>query len=259
MSDQQEFKSIKDLRFILQKLSDKKRAEHAQGFFKTGKGEYAEGDVFMGIRVPVLRELVKKCKGLSVEEIVTLLHSKLHEERLLSLLLMVDRFKKGDEKTKERIYRLYLDNAGFVNNWDLVDSSAHLIVGAYLEKRDRKILYKLVKSESMWERRIAVIATFHFIRKDQFDDTFKLCELLLDDKEDLIHKATGWMLREAGKRDQGAEEGFLKEHYKKMPRTMLRYAIERFSEGKRREYREGIPSRTVSEKRYPAARKPEAP
>jgi len=239
MPGKDSFNSIKELREHLKSISDKKRAEHSQGFFKTGKGEYAEGDVFMGIRVPELRELVKKCKTFVIEDILELLKSKLHEERLLALFLLVDRFKKGDEKMKERIYRLYLANTACVNNWDLVDSSAHLIVGAFLENKDRKILYQLAKSKSMWERRIAVIATFYFIRKNEFEDTFKICAQLIGDKEDLIHKATGWMLREAGKRDQAAEEGFLVKHYKKMPRTMLRYAIERFGEGKRIGYLQG--------------------
>jgi 3-methyladenine DNA glycosylase AlkD len=150
--------------------------------------------------------------------------------------LLSDRYKKSDDAIKERIYRLYLKSAAYVNNWDLVDSSAHLIVGAHLDKQDRKILYELVLSKSLWERRIAVIATFHFIRRNQFDDTFALCTLLLNDPEDLIHKATGWMLREAGKRDQTALERFLKINSRKMPRTMLRYAIERFEESKRKSY-----------------------
>lgn len=234
-----EIKTVKDLRGVLKKLADPRKAVHVQRFFKTGKGEYGEGDVFLGITVPALRALVKKCGMLSLEDILLMLASTLHEERLLALFLLVDRFKKGDEGERSRIYHQYLRNTKHINNWDLVDCSAHLIVGAHLENSDKKMLYDLVQSASLWERRIAVIATFHFIRKDRFDDALKLFGMLMVDKEDLIHKAVGWMLREIGKRDQVAEERFLKVHHGRMPRTMLRYAIERFPEEKRVSYLKG--------------------
>jgi 3-methyladenine DNA glycosylase AlkD len=234
------FDSVRELHAHLKTFADPARARHSQRFFKTGKGEYAEGDIFIGITVPVLRSLVKRCKGISLDESLRLLTSPVHEERLLALFLLVDRFKKGNEEARERIYRGYLAHAKYVNNWDLVDSSAHLIVGAYLENRDKRILFDLAKSDLLWERRIAVIATFHLIRLDRFDDALRLFGLLICDKEDLIHKAVGWMLREIGKRDMPAEEGFLKVHGKQMPRTMLRYAIERFPEKKRVAYMEGV-------------------
>jgi len=223
----------------LRALADPARAEHAQRYFKTGKGEYGEGDRFLGIRVPVLRAQVKQCGVVALEDIQKLLRSAMHEERLFALLLLVRQFPKGDAEQQAAIYRLYLDNTQYINNWDLVDSSARQIVGSYLETRDRKMLYELARSSSIWERRIAVIATFHFIDKHQFDDALKLAKLLLSDEEDLIHKAVGWLLREIGKCDLDIEKAFLQEHYKNMPRTMLRYAIERFPEQLRKKYPAG--------------------
>lgn len=224
---------------LLRKLADPERAAHSARYFKTGRGEYGEGDKFLGIRVPEIRAQVKKCESTSLAEIQTLLMSVFHEVRLFALLLLVRKFAKGDDQEKAAIYDLYLKHTHRVNNWDLVDSSASRIVGSYLETRDRKILYKLVKSASLWERRIAVIATFHFIGKGQFDDALKLAGQLLNDEEDLIHKAVGWVLREIGKRDVAVEKAFLQPHCKTMPRTMLRYAIERFPGQERKMYLSG--------------------
>lgn len=223
----------------MRKLANKKIAEHSQRFFKTGKGQYGEGDIFLGIRVPVLRKIAKKFRRISLAEVSKLLESKFHEERLLSILMLVNLFKSGDEDDQELIYELYLDKTKFINNWDIVDISAGNIVGAFLFEKDKAPLYRLVFSENLWERRIAIVATFYFIRNDEFDDTLKIAEILFTDKEDLIHKAVGWMLREVGKRVIEIEEEFLEEHYLKMPRTMLRYAIERFPETRRKMYLRG--------------------
>jgi len=224
---------------LLRKLADPERAEHSARYFKTGQGQYGEGDRFLGIRVPEIRALVKRCEVVSLADIQTLLLSAFHEERLFALLLLVRKFEKGSDQEKAAIYGFYLKHTHRVNNWDLVDSSASQIVGGYLEARDKKLLYKLVKSASIWERRIAIIATFHFIRNDQFEDALKLAKHLLQDKEDLIHKAAGWMLREIGKRNMAVEKSFLQSHCKTMPRTMLRYAIEKFPEQERRRYLSG--------------------
>ena len=223
----------------LLQLANEQIAEHSQRFFKTGKGEYGEGDIFLGIRVPLLRKLVKKYRGISITEVRKLLHSKFHEERLLAVLMLVQLFKSGDESVQKQVYDLYLENTEFINNWDIVDISASNIVGAHLYEKDKAPLYDLVQSKNLWERRIAIIATFYFIRQNEFDDTLKLAEILLNDKEDLIHKAVGWMLREVGKREIEFEEEFLQEHYKIMPRTMLRYAIEKFPETSRKMYLRG--------------------
>lgn len=224
---------------LLRKLADPERAEHSARYFKTGQGQYGEGDRFLGIRVPEIRTQVNKCEAVSLADIQALLLSDFHEERLFALLLLVRKFEKGNDQEKTAIYDLYLKHTYRVNNWDLVDSSASQIVGGYLEARDRKLLYKLAKSSSIWERRIAIISTFHFIRNDQFEDALKLAGHLLQDKEDLIHKAVGWMLREIGKRNVAAEKAFLRVHYKIMPRTMLRYAIEKFPEQERKKYLAG--------------------
>jgi len=217
-------------------LGNKERAAGSQRFFKTGPGEYGEGDIFLGIKVPVLRGLAKEYFDLSLKEVNTILESKFHEERLLSLFIMVDQFSKGDRKKKKTIYELYLKKTVFINNWDLVDSSAHHIVGPYLMAKSKAPLYEMVRSDLLWERRIAIMATFHYIKNDKFNDTLKIAARLLSDKEDLIHKAVGWMLREIGKRHLPSEETFLKKHYRTMPRTMLRYAIEKFPEPKRQRY-----------------------
>ncbi len=221
----------------LKKMKDPDHAKILQRFFKTGPGEYGEGDIFMGIRVPELRRLSGTYKNLPFPELEKLLASPIHDARMLALLICIRRFKKKDNP--EKIYELYLGSTRYINNWDLVDISAPHIVGAYLADKNRKQLYTLAKSESLWERRMAIIATFHFIRQNDFSDTLKIAVLLLPDAHDLIHKAVGWMLREVGKRDLPAEEDFLKQHYHTMPRTMLRYAIERFPEKKRKGYLRG--------------------
>lgn len=220
-------------------MADVERAAFLQRFFKTGPGEYAEGDRFLGIRVPELRRLARKFDSLDLKGCRTLLRSPYHEARLLALLILVRRYDQGDEASREAIYRLYMENTDVINNWDLVDASAEHIVGRHLFERDRSVLDELARSSLLWERRIAVIATFYFIRRGQFDDTLRLADVLLDDPHDLIHKGVGWMLREMGKRDQAVLEGFLRERYRRMPRTMLRYAIERFPEPLRQRYLRG--------------------
>jgi 3-methyladenine DNA glycosylase AlkD len=231
--------SVKQIKSDLKKLASKEDARFLQRFFKTGKGQYGEGDIFLGIRVPVLRKLAKQYYAVSLDDAACLLRSKFHEERMLALILMVNQYRKGDPCDKEAVYNLYLNHMKYINNWDLVDTSAEHIVGAYLLNQDRKPLYDLAISGDLWERRIAILSTFHFIRRNQFDDTLAISEILLNDKEDLIHKAVGWLLREVGKRDIKAEESFLIKHYRTMPRTMLRYAIEKFPEAKRKKYLKG--------------------
>lgn len=232
--------NAREITKVLRKLGNPDIAKHSQRFFKTGKGEYGEGDQFVGIRVPVLRKQVKNYVATPISEILHLLSSSIHEERLFALLLLVHKFTRADEGERKIIYDSYLSNTKYVNNWDLVDSSAMQIVGGYLEKRNKQPLYQLAKSHSLWERRIAIISTFHFIKSKQFKDTLEISELLLKDEEDLIHKAVGWMLREIGKRDVALEKSFLKIHYQDMPRTMLRYAIEKFPDRERLKYLKGI-------------------
>ena len=220
----------------LRELADEKYAEAAQRYFKTGTGEYGEGDRFLGIRVPVLRKLAGEYQTITVEEAEQLLKSPIHEGRLLAILILTLIYSKGEESVRRGIYELYLNNIRFINNWDLVDVSAEHIVGNFLLDKAKSPIYRLAKSENLWERRISIISTFCFIRRGQYSETLKIARMLLHDKEDLIHKAVGWMLREVGKRNPTSEEEFLKEHYKKMPRTMLRYAIEKFPESKRQRY-----------------------
>jgi len=221
----------------IRKKADKKKAEILQRFFKTGKGEYGEGDVFLGLQVPTSRVIAKKFSDLEISEIQTLLKSEIHEERLIAVLILVGQFKKGTPAQQEKIYKFYIKNAKRVNNWDLVDTSAEHIVGPYLLNRDRKILYKLARSKNIWERRISIMSTFHFIKKGEVGDTYALAEMLMHDNHDLIHKAVGWMVRESGKRaDEKAMRKFLDQHAGKMPRTMLRYAIERLPEKVRKAY-----------------------
>ena len=220
----------------LRSLANPHHAAVLARFFKTGPGQYGEGDVFIGVKVPVLRKLAKEYKTLPLSEVEILLHSKIHEARLVALLILILQAAKSDAKGRKVIYDLYLANTQHINNWDLVDLSAPRIVGAYLEKKNRRPLYRLASSSSLWKRRISIMATFHFIRQEDFGDTLSIAEKLLDDKEDLIHKAVGWMLREVGKRELAVEEGFLQKHYRVMPRTMLRYAIEKFPEYKRQAY-----------------------
>lgn len=220
----------------LRSFADPNQAAILSRFFKTGPGQYGEGDKFIGVKVPVTRKVAKEFNGLSFSEVERLLHSIIHEERLLALVILVGQFEEGDDAIKKQIYDLYLANTAYINNWDLVDLSAPQIVGGYLKTRSRKPLDRLAKSKSLWERRISILATFYFIREGDFADTIRIARLLLKDKEDLIHKAVGWMLREVGKRNEAVLEEFLSQHCRTMPRTMLRYAVERFSEGKRRKY-----------------------
>ncbi len=230
---------VSEIQKRLQKLGNKEKAKVLQKFFKTGKGEYGEGDMFLGVKVPELRKLIKDYKGISLKEVTQLLDSPIHEQRQFAILILVNKYLKSDKTTQEKIYNLYLKNSRFINNWDLVDCSAAHIVGAFLMDKSKEPLYILAKSKDLWERRISIISTFHFIKNNEFNDTLKISKILLSDKEDLSHKAVGWMLREIGKRHMPTEENFLKEHYKKMPRTMLRYAIEKFPEPKRQKYLKG--------------------
>lgn len=229
----------KDVIKDLNKLKNADKAKVFKRFFKAGKGEYGEGDKFIGVTVPQIRTVAKKYKELSLKENQILIKSPIHEHRLCALLILVDRFKgkRVDMKVKKSIYEYYLKNKKHINNWDLVDLSAQYIVGGYLmETKDRTTLYKLAKSKNLWERRIAIISTFELIRYRKFDETLKISEILLNDKHDLIHKAVGWMLRELGNRDQVAEEKFLQKNYDRLPRTTLRYAIEKFGSNKKKYY-----------------------
>lgn len=232
-----------NVRKELKSMADPDKAVILQRFFKTGLGQYGEGDIFIGVTVPQSRKIAKKFSQLQLVEVKTLLYSRIHEERLVALLILVWRYSSAldNREEKEEIVKFYLDNIKQVNNWDLVDLSAPNILGVHLmvdnrDDRRRKLLYKLAKSENVWERRIAIVATYHFIRNGDFSDTLQIAEMLLQDRHDLIHKAAGWMLREVGKRDSAAEEAFLEKHCNVMPRTMLRYAIERLPESKRRRY-----------------------
>ncbi|MDO8658403.1 MAG: DNA alkylation repair protein [Candidatus Levybacteria bacterium] len=217
-------------------LKNPKKAKILQRFFKTGKGEYGEGDIFLGITVPQQRIIAEKYIDTTLIELQNLLSSKIHEYRLISLLILINKYKKSGETGKKEIFDFYLKNTKYINNWDLVDLSAPNIVGEYLLNKNKSVLYKLAKSKNLWDRRIAIISTYPFIKNNNFDNTLKISEILLDDKHDLIQKAVGWMLREIGKRNQKKEEEFLQKYYKTMPRTMLRYAIERFDENKRKFY-----------------------
>ena len=227
---------LESLKKELQELADEKQAEILQRFFKTGKGEYGEGDIFLGIKVPVQRDVAKKYFGLSLPKIQELLKSNIHEHRLIGLIILSNKYKESKEEDQANIFNFYLKNTKNINNWDLVDVTAPNIVGHFLSDKKKNILYDLARSNNLWERRIAIVSTFNFIRQQEFEDTLALSEILLDDKHDLMHKAVGWMLREVGKKDEVVLEAFLKQHYKVMPRTMLRYAIEKFEEEKRKKY-----------------------
>jgi len=230
---------LDEIRGVLKELESRERAEFLQRFFKTGPGEYGEGDVFLGIRVPEVRKVAKLYRDISVGESKELLKSPIHEERLLALLILVGHFSRGSGVERKSIYNLYLNHTRYINSWDLVDLSAEKIIGAFLIERTREPLYALAGSKSIWERRIAIMSTFHFIKSNDFADTIKLAAILLSDKEALIQKAVGWMLREVGKRNLTTEETFLKSNYREMARTTLRYAIERFPEEKRQRYLKG--------------------
>ncbi|KKP33018.1 MAG: DNA alkylation repair protein [Candidatus Staskawiczbacteria bacterium RIFOXYB2_FULL_32_9] len=220
----------------LKNLGTKKRAEASKWFFKTKKGQYGFGDIFWGISVPDQRRIAKKYQDLSLPQISLLLKNKVHELRLTGLFILVLQFKKYDEMARSKIVKFYLKHKNYINNWDLVDSSALYILGEYLKDKNKDILYKLAKSKNLWHRRIAIISTFAFIRQNQFEDTLKISKILLKDNHDLIHKAVGWALREVGKKDMEKEEEFLEKYAKIMPRTMLRYAIEKFPDSKRKMY-----------------------
>ncbi len=227
---------INQLKKDLRKLGNPKKAKMYQRFFKTGKGEYGEGDIFLGVTNPEQRAIAKKYSDLSMKELQKLLSDKIHEYRSTSLYILIDKYRKSDEAGKKEIFNFYLKNTKNINNWDLVDLSSYHILGDYLLERDKSILYKLAKSDNLWERRISIISTYKFIKNNLFEDALKISEMLLDDDHDLIHKAVGWMLREVGKKDLKTEEKFLKKHFRKMPRTMLRYSIEKFDEPKRKYY-----------------------
>ncbi len=215
-------------------LADAKTAASSQRFFKPRTG--VTGDQFIGIQMPVMRKLVRQYRHLSLEDALSLLPADEHEVRMMALLMLVDQFQRGSLSQQRAVYQAYLEHTRYINNWDLVDASAHLILGAHLQNRSRKPLYRLAKSQDLWERRMAIIATFTFIRARDFEETLGIAEVLLSDPEDLINKAVGWMLREVGNRDRKTEEQFLERYYQTMPRTMLRYAIEKFPPGKRDDY-----------------------
>jgi len=221
--------SLSEIKNELKRLGDAERATHALRFFKTGKGEYGEGDKFIGASVPTQRAVAKKFKQIPLIEVFELMKSEFHEHRLTALFILVDKYKKADEKTKKQIADFYLANLKYVNNWDLVDSSAHKIIGEYLLENpgERDILYKLARSNHLWSKRVSIISTFTLIREKQSNDALKIAEILLKDEHDLMHKAVGWMIREIGNRDHATEKKFLDKHFKYMPRTMLRYAIEK--------------------------------
>lgn len=226
--------NYKILQLELKKKSSEERALRTMRFFKTGKGQYSEGDIFIGVSNPDIREIAKIYPQTSIKDLVKLLKSPIHEERLLSLILMVNQFKKGDKQLRIELFNTYTNNRAFVNNWDLVDLSSPILLGDFcLENNDHEFMDELLNSTRHWDRRMAIVGTLNFIRNSVTKLTFVYAQKLLNDKEDLMHKATGWMLREAGKRDENALRKFLSLHGKKMPRTMLRYAIEKFSEKER--------------------------
>ena len=227
------------LREELYALADPADAVHLQRFFKTAPGEYGAGDKFLGLRVPALRRLVKEYREIADAHALEMLASSWHEERLLALMLLVDQYGRGDGSRRDRIHGAYLAHTRYINNWDLVDASAAQIIGSHLDAQDITLLKRLARSKDLWERRIAIVATYHFIKKNEFGPTLTIAALLLEDTHDLIHKAVGWMLREVGKRDIRALDTFLTKHYAKMPRTMLRYAIERHPERVRKQYLAG--------------------
>lgn len=222
----------------LQERADPEKAEHSRSYFKSGAGGYGEGDEFLGIRVPEIRKAARKFRQLSLDETEVLLRSKFHEARLCALIILVKKFEKGEPDQCAEIFELYLQNRQYINNWDLVDVSAPSIPGAYLwnHREEIGILQELAESDRIWDRRLAIMSTLYFIRQGSYDPTLQLAKKLLADDEDLIHKAVGWMLREVGKQNMPTEEAFLKKYVHRMPRTMLRYAIEKFPEPKRKRY-----------------------
>jgi len=220
----------------LQQLADPKQQAILQRFFKTAPGEYGEGDIFLGIKVPILRKIAKHYKGLSLTDIQILLQNSIHEYRFIALVILIDQYTQADSHRRQEIIYFYLNHTRYINNWDLVDISAPQLLGDYLLTHSREVLYQLANSEQWWERRIAILATFRLIKHHDFTDTLQLATILLQDQHDLIHKAVGWMLREVGKRNLAVEKTFLQQHYQQMPRTMLRYAIEKFPNETRKFY-----------------------
>jgi 3-methyladenine DNA glycosylase AlkD len=231
--------TLEALRAEVHGLGSPERAVHSLRFFKTGPGQYGEGDRFLGLTVPEMRGLARKYRSLNDDDALELLASPWHEERLVALILLVEGYDRGDDLRRNTIHRAYLANARHINNWDLVDASAGTIVGKHLNARRIGLLERLARSRDIWERRIAIVSTFAFIKQGEFRPTLKISEMLIGDTHDLIHKAVGWMLREVGKRDRGTLDVFLKKHYRRMPRTMLRYAIERHPERIRKQYLTG--------------------
>lgn len=231
--------TLREIRARLKSLENKERAQLSLRYFKTGRGEYGEGDRFLGISNPQLHQLVREYKEAPLKVLAALLRGSIHEERCLALLVLVKKYSRGDPALRQEIFDLYLNHTAHINNWDLVDLSAPGIVGAHLIDKKRDVLFRFAKSSLLWERRIAMIATAYFIREHDFQDALRIAKVLLADSEDLMHKAVGWMLREIGKRDRSAEEAFLRKHYRAMPRTMLRYAIEKFPESLRQQYLRG--------------------
>jgi 3-methyladenine DNA glycosylase AlkD len=227
---------LKALRRDIRALGSPERAKHSLRFFRTGPGEYGEGDKFLGLTVPEMRAIAKQYRNLDHDEVLELLQSEWHEDRVVALLLLLDGYKRGDDARRRRIHGAYLANTHRINNWDLVDLSAGSIVGGHLDAAEISLLVKLAKSKDLWERRIAIVATFHFIKLGELAPTLRISEMLLGDKHDLIHKAVGWMLREVGKKDRKILDAFLAKHYREMPRTTLRYAIERHPEPIRKRY-----------------------
>jgi 3-methyladenine DNA glycosylase AlkD len=240
--------SLKAIKRTLKQAANPGKARILQRFFKTGPGEYGEGDQFIGITVPILRSIARTYKDADHATILALLKSPIHEERLLALYLMIHQFKKGDERRRKQLYTTYIQNTRYINNWDLIDSSAEHIVGAYLNDKPKTLLTTFAQSPNLWKRRIAMIATYHYIKQGNATEALTIARILVNDTHDLIHKAVGWMLREIGQRCSLAqEETFLKQYAHQMPRTMLRYAIEKFPEKKRKQYmRYGTPSTTSS-------------
>jgi 3-methyladenine DNA glycosylase AlkD len=228
------------LQLSLRKKARSEKISIYQNFFKTGKGEYGEGDIFIGVTVPDTREVAQHFVSIPLPELIPILSSKIHEDRMCGLLVLVYKFQSShSEKDKKEVVDFYIKHHLAGNNWDLIDCVADKILGPWLMDKDKALLYKYANSDNLWERRIAIVSTFHFIKNNSFDDTLKISEILLKDKHDLIHKACGWMLREVGKRNKSVLVAFLKKHYHSMPRTMLRYAIERFPERERKAYLNG--------------------
>jgi 3-methyladenine DNA glycosylase AlkD len=225
---------VEELRSELARAADPEKARSLAWFFKTGKGQYGEGDKFLGLTVPQQRRVARKFRRMALGDIATMLSSEYHEHRFTALEILVAQYENGDDKARKEIFDFYLAHTRGINNWDLVDTSAPYIVGDYLRKRSRRVLYRLAKSKNLWERRIAMVSTLGFIRDGDCEDTLAIAELLLGDQHDLIHKAMGWMLREAGKQEMGPVLAFLERHYHEMPRTALRYAIERLPPARRR-------------------------